>query len=413
MPFFLSSKPEQSIEKWKSAVDFVDSFRDELRLFSKNSLAKDSIDYLEKVKNKIAELADKFADCEEKCGGLVNELSFAADTAFIKSVAKNYYDILYQNISDFHSSLHFYGKSHIFLSAATEAISLISKKELGIAARNLPEMALIALGPAGRKEFSPFCPLQIIIVHAAASKGIENEAARQFGRLLHQNFEASGFRIDSNVSPISGDWTLSLDDWKSKVIKNDGDDIDEIIALTRLADQIYLSGSQKIAESFRITTIPEIAKNRTVIENLVSRVTLLSNGLGILGRLKLEKSGPYSGRFPLLDHALQPLTGAISAFALIKELNAMSSIHRIKEMLSLQIIGVENAEKLLAAWFNINEIRLLNEKECANNWQDNSPLHINIEKLPLIQQDRLIDALETIGFFQRYLYSYFNSQSGQ
>jgi len=212
------------------------------------------------------------------------------------------------------------------------------------------------------------------------------------------------------VSPKNSDWCSSLEYWQATL---QGDmahtELDELINFIRLADQNFLAGSVELSNDFCAMGKMALSENDIALENLVSRASLLSNGVGLLGGLRLEKSGPYRGRFSLLEHALQPLTASISAFSLLSRLVSETSQERICELVSRGELGVDMAEQLLHAWNDINELRLMHERESQPNWMDAAPLHLDLDTLSAEEQESLRKKLEAIGHFQRYLQTTFTA----
>lgn len=407
MSFLLSPKYEGDLDSWRASTNFVDFFHSALIENSNNSDTISITNRLQKVASELEQLQVFNRFMEEKFLTLTGTLATINGFAQLHIITEQYYEILYEHIERFHAAPAFYEQSTLFLCAITTAIVRISKEQLGLLERNLPEHAVIALGTAGRNEFSPFCPLQLLLL-CRHEHGMEIESIRQLGALIHEGFVASGLQVDSVITPKNGHWCGSLQSWNHlwETELNDPDS-DHLIDLLRLADQQTIGGSQRLGDEFSQQALKALGTSNCAVENLISRVAHLSNGLGILGRLRLEKSGPYQGRFPLLDHALLPLTSAVSAFALIAAIPDKSSPMRLYRLITKNQITVDLAEQLLEAWHTINELRLLHEQQNQPNWRNAAPLHLNLDKLTDDEQQSLRFALEAIGLFQRYLYGYF------
>lgn len=408
MAFLLSAKQEGDPLSWRGATDFCSSFRDRLlgSLGKKNSDM--ALQTIELVLSELAIAQNTNMHCLNESIQVRKKLSATSELQQLRKLTADFYGTLYDHVTLFRSPLVFYQQSSLFLNALAVTVLRLSRERLGLLERHLPEHALIALGPAGRHEFSPFCPLQMALI-CRHDSGIMQESIRQYGALVHEGFEACGLHVDPAVSPINGDWCVNLPFWQRTLEDNLNHAEQELLVdLLRLADQTTLAGSTELAEEFRQRAGTTLATSHTALGNLVSRVSLLSNGLGILGRLRLEKSGPYRGHFPLLDHALLPLTSTISAFALISSLTSDTSPQRLHELLHNGELSIDMAEQLLEAWHTINELRLVHEQKSLPDWDDCAPLHLNLEFLSGAETESLRAALESIGLFQRYLYTCYN-----
>jgi signal-transduction protein with cAMP-binding, CBS, and nucleotidyltransferase domain len=274
---------------------------------------------------------------------------------------------------------------------------------LGESSARMPELALIALGPAGRQEFSPFCPLQLMLVHGPADD-TENEIIQRFATFLHEVFEACGLQVDEVVTPRNGQWRGSVSEWDQrleKVLKRGK--FSEVIEILRLADQTHLYGDSDTGSSFRQLSLSVLAANPVAVKTFVSHVVAFSNGIGMMGGLRFEKSGPYRGQFALLDNALQPLSASVSALSLLKRLETAATPQRIRELLWRRELNVDMAERLLQAWHTFQELRLIRERAVHPEWPNAAPLYLNIEQLNVAEQEALRESLEAVGNIQRHV----------
>ncbi|MEI6306084.1 MAG: putative nucleotidyltransferase substrate binding domain-containing protein, partial [Deltaproteobacteria bacterium] len=146
---------------------------------------------------------------------------------------------------------------------------------------------------------------------------------------------------------------------------------------------------------------------------IVSIIRSLSNGVGIMGRLRLLKKDPYHGHFALLDNALLPFTASITALTLIMGGNEVGMLERIRELQVSQIISLEQGELLLIAWHTLNEIRLSREMELFPNWGGDASFYLDPETIPDADMERFRDALEVVAILQRHVTITFNSWEDQ
>jgi len=292
------------------------------------------------------------------------------------------------------------------------AVSRYSYTMLGDSAARMPELALIALGPAGLQEFSPFCPLQFMLVHGQTGEE-EQGLVQRFAALLHEGFEACGLQVDETVTPRTSLWRGSLSEWSQRLgtVSKRGN-FSELLEILRLADQTLLDGSEDIGTGFRQLALTTLAASPLAVKNLVSRVVALSNGIGMMGGLRFEKSGTYRGQFALLDNALQPLSASVSALGLLKRLDTMATPQRVRELLWRRDLNVDMAERLLKAWHMLHELRLARERDAQPHWANGAPLYLNIEQMDTPEQEALRESLEAVGNIQRHVGINFSGTGG-
>lgn len=318
-------------------------------------------------------------------------------------LSSSFYTLLYHHFEQFRSAPLFYQLSMGFLVKTSETLIADITAQFGASAGDLPDITLIAIGPAGRGEYSPFCRLQLLIVHGDVSPSRQGVIAR-FSSLLHEGFEAVGLAVDPIVNPRNPEWRGTLTEWHHRC--QDGLDTHEdekFINLCRLVDQYPLSGAAHVAEEFKKTASATLHSSRTVMAKMVERMTTLSNGLGLMGRLKLEKSGSERGLFRLLDHGLLPLSAALSALSQITGCVAVNSCARISELLKRGELAVELAERMLATWHTLNGMRLSWEYTYAFQEKPEQLLCLNPKELSPLQLQTLTESLESVLIIQHHV----------
>lgn len=335
---------------------------------------------------------------------LIEEVSEATPPASIRELTVSFYDDLYRHFGRFRSAPAFYQLSSAFLRRASAALIAQTTEQLGLPAGHLPEMALIAVGPAGRCEYSPFCPLQILLVHGEATES-QLAAIDLFCHTLHAGFDAAGLAVDPAVTPRNSDWRGTLPDWRQRC--EDGvhsEANEELIDLCRLVDQYPLYPDEGgSGRELKEISSAALRGSHAAVANLIERMTSLSNGLGLMGGFKLERSGSERGLFRLLYHGLLPLSASLSALALIKESPAVGSCERIHDLLKRRELDVELAERMLATWHTIHGLRLKLEQSFHIDGHTNPSLCLNPNELTGEQKQSLKDALESVAIIQRHV----------
>jgi CBS domain-containing protein len=338
----------------------------------------------------------------KRLDSLIEEVSVVPSTGLAQLTVAFYSD-LYRHFGIFRSAPAFYQLSMTFLRRASTTIIAQTTEQLGLTASHLPEMTLIAVGPAGRCEYSPFCPLQILLVHDEVAVS-QLQTIDRFCHTLHAGFEVAGLVIDPVVTPRNERWRGTLAEWRQRFEDGLHPQADEeLIDLCRLVDQYPLYPAEGFARELKQLSSAALNGNRSALINLIERMTSLSNGLGFMGRLKLERSGRERGMFKLLDHGLLPLSAALSALALIRKSAAASNSERIRDLLRQHELDVELAERILTTWHILHDLLLLREQSFNIDDHANQSLCLNPKELTDEQRQSLKEALESVAIIQRHV----------
>jgi signal-transduction protein with cAMP-binding, CBS, and nucleotidyltransferase domain len=180
----------------------------------------------------------------------------------------------------------------------------------------------------------------------------------------------------------------------------------------RLADQYSFISDGDIAQKLKEMTASALNKSHPAQANLIERLESLSNGLGIMGRLKLERGGDGRGLFRLLNHGLLPLSAALSALALIKDIRAVSSPDRVLALLERRELNVDLAEKMLRTWYYLHELRLRREQTFSIADHTAHTLLLNPAQLSIEQRQSLKTALTSVADIQRHVGIVFSGMEG-
>jgi signal-transduction protein with cAMP-binding, CBS, and nucleotidyltransferase domain len=411
MALLLSAKGND-VTVWRASADFTATFRQALldRLEYCDSEASELL--MTQTAKALEELAaGNDAFCRQTAE-LISGINSCDDPGQFRAFTNAYYTVLYDHVGSHRSAPAFYQASSAFLKALAGAVLRYVEKSHGLFSRHIPKVGLIALGPAGRQEFSPFCPLQLMLVHGHADH-VDAEALSYLGRLVHEGFEASGLSVDGEITPLNQKWRGSLTEWQQRMHRaNEQGRPEELIDLFRLVDQTVLVSAGEIDEEFSRSSHLAMQNSRLAVSMYVTRVMGLSHGIGIMGGFRLEKSGPYRGRFAFLENGLLPLSSAVSAFSLLKGLDSMTTPRRIREGLQRRELNVDLSERLLLAWHNLGELRLERERSVHPDWSNKAPLHLELDLLNDVERESLRISLESVAIAQRHVGTIFNGMEG-
>lgn len=391
------------VTTWRAVENFSSAYRQTLF----DMAASDCCGGVEQVYSKAVSNLDAFISTHlelvEILNGVTDRIAAATPSTDLKALTESFYGNLYLHFEHFRSVPAFYQWSMLFLSRLSGAVAANAADELKLAAGALPEAVLIALGPAGRCEYSPSCNLQIMLVHEEATAG-QLQLLERFCEALHAGFEKAGVTVDAAITPREPEWRGTLADWRRRgedELKTHG--TEELVNLYRLADHYPLYSSGSLAAGFSQMSGDLMRQNRSALSSLIERMAALSNGLGLMGRLKLERSGSERGMFKLLDHGLLPLSAALSVMALLMRISYAGSCERIRDLLNKRELDVEQTERILAAWHNLNELRLLRESSSRMDGHPGGSLSIDPDRLTTEQRLQLKDSLESVALFQRHV----------
>ena len=397
---------------WRASGDFAATFRQLLlaRLeFCQSSQAEALLMGTGQALDDMVAANDAFC---LRCTELIGDVSACAEPPRLRALTAEFFAGLYDHLGIHRSAPAFYELSTLFVQSLSGSINRHAQAAVGLPDRQMPQVKLIALGPAGRHEFSPSCPLQLLLVHGEADDA-GHEALSRFGRLIHEGFEACGLHVDGIVTPRNQEWRGSMSEWRQRLVQRlERGRVNELVDLFRLADQSTLYHDEGFDVEFKELYRSLLKERRAAMAFLVTRVLNLSHGIGIMGGMRFVKRGPFRGRFALRDNALQPLSAAICALALLKDLETPSTPQRIREILWRRELNVDMAERLLQAWHALHELRLTLERDVQPDWSSEAPLHLNVAEMQDSEQDLLREALETVGAIQRHVGLTFSDMEG-
>jgi signal-transduction protein with cAMP-binding, CBS, and nucleotidyltransferase domain len=180
-------------------------------------------------------------------------------------------------------------------------------------------------------------------------------------------------------------------------------DADSLSDLTRLTDISPLTISDESDQELKEMAFTQLRKSRLAQATLIGQMESYSNGIGIMGGLKLERNGVGRGLFHLWDHGLLPLSSALSALALIKNSSSVTSCERILDLLMRRELDVDLAEKMLEAWHSLHELRLRHERSSRFGTLPESSFFLDPDELTDIERQTLKTALASVAAIQRHI----------
>ncbi len=336
---------------------------------------------------------------------LEQEISDSSGHAELRTALDRFYAHAYRHFRAFHSPVSFFSMSDRFLKALAAHCLRLARQQIGV---TLPPVALIMMGPAGRREATRFCRVQSALVWG---NGAPDLLMRQLGAEMITWLRACGVAFEEMVTPLNDVWCGSISQWEERfreaAVTKDRTDLVELL---RFADCSVLINEAGVAERFSELCARSLGQ-RACIANLVERCQSLSNGISMMGGFKLEKSGPHRGAFPLLDHAFLPLSAAVSAICLMNGIAIAGTPQRLRALVRIGKLDVDLAERTLHAWHCFSEHRLTLELDALPGQDCRDILHLLPASLSPAEQERLKTALETVADLQRYMLVVFGAHT--
>ncbi|HXE96082.1 MAG TPA: putative nucleotidyltransferase substrate binding domain-containing protein [Dongiaceae bacterium] len=398
MNFLLSAKGED-VTAWRAVEDFVAAYRQTLLDLAASDRSGSSESVILEKCTVLEEAITTHRNIIERLNNLIEQVASAP----AKELTVAFYSDLYRHFGQFHSAPVFYQMSMSFLRQTSAAVVTQATAQLGLPAGHLPELAMIAVGAAGRCEYSPFSPLQVLLVHGEATAS-QLRNIQVVCQLIHAGFESAGLAIDPEITPRNTIWRGTIAEWSQRCedgLHSQADE--ETINLWRLIDQYPLYPGEGFGRELKQISSDALNGSRPALANLIERMTSLSNGLGFMGRLKLERSGNARGLFRLLDYGLLPLSAALSALALIKKSPAVSTCDRINDLLRRRELDVDLAERMLATWYYLHDLRLRQEQSFRIDDRSSRSSFLNPDELTFDQRQSLKQNLEAVAFILRHV----------
>ncbi len=390
------------ITSWRAATEFADRYRQtalELAAYRGNN-----------AEGLFAKACASIVTAQEvhrQLIGEMNDLIEGASTApVLTEVTTAFTTRLFRHFNYFKSASAFYQLSSRFLERMGTVVTARVLKLVDTELPPLPKMAVIALDGAGRGEYSPVAPLQLLLVHGEI--GLEQHASiDRFCSVLHDHFEQAGLPIDPETTPRNLHWRGTLPEWQRRCAANgplNGSDG----GYSRLTDQTLISPPNEISDGFTQLTITALRHNRPALAGLLTHIGSLSHGLNFMGRLKVERQGEERGKFNLRDQGMTPLGATLATLSLLKGSQAVSSCDRIRDLLLLRELDVEMSERLLTAWHSLHLLQLQQEGTGVTEGTITPSLLLDPDELGGDALHTLKKSLEAVGSIQQLVVNSFS-----
>lgn len=398
----------EHLAEWRGVDEFVTSYRDAAINVASRHYPEAITATLGTICDELGALADENGDFTAQVSRITDQLSRVHDHEGLRTLWADFYRHAYAHFRRFAAPPAFFEVSNAFLRV------LVSSQVAGVLQQSpeaLPPFAVLVLGPAGRLECTRFCRIQLALVWEGNGTAAEDGLMADFGADLVTWLRSCGMALEEAVTPVHHAWRGTLEQWRERLeagLKHGNPAA--LIELLRLVDQTVLVDNHGLADRFRALCYQQL-HGRPAVANLVERCGALSNGLGMMGGFRLNRSGPYRGRFALLDHALVPLAACVGALCLHHDIVEDGTPRRLRELVRNGRLDVDLAERALQAWYLFSHHRLTLELQASAGQDCRDILNLDLTTLNQQQQEQLRAGLETVADLQRHLQVGFGQQA--
>lgn len=396
------------LSDWRGLDEFVADYRQAAIKLATVRRPEAIAAFLGEIGENLGELLEENRQFIEQTEQVIDGLAEGGGQDALRDALALFFDRSYAHFRRFASPPAFFEVANRFLASLTsmQVANLRKQHDEG-----LPPMAVLVLGPAGRLEYTRFCRVQLALVWEGSGSAAEDQAVAEFAGNLVDWLRACGIALDEPITPVQPSWRGTLAQWRHRLEEGIArGDAAALIELLRLVDQAVLVDEQGLAARFRALCSEQLHR-RPAVANLVERSTGLSNGLGMMGGFRLNRSGPYRGAFALLQHALVPLAACVGALCLHHDLVEDGTPRRLRELVRNGRLDVNLAERALHAWQLFSHYRLSLELSASVGQDCRDILNLDLTNLSHHQQDELKAGLETVADLQRHLYVSFGQQA--
>jgi len=195
-------------------------------------------------------------------------------------------------------------------------------------------------------------------------------------------------------------WRGTLAEWQERLADwVNNPEPQKVRYSTIFFDFVPLAGDSSLAEDLRELVHRLLSAFPGFLYHMMSLDLKHKAPVSLLGRFITEKSGTHKGMLSLKQGGLVYLVDCIRMFALEQEINALSTMERLKALTEENVFSAETAEHIRAAFEALSFLRLRNEIEQVE--QGKEPCHyLNPNQLSRTEQDLLKESFNAVGKLQ-------------
>ncbi|OGU11539.1 MAG: hypothetical protein A2075_23300 [Geobacteraceae bacterium GWC2_58_44] len=252
--------------------------------------------------------------------------------------------------------------------------------------------ALLVAGSLGRREQTLEDGSRYFLVWPEGDEGYFEQFAYRIMAILEQCSLVGDIRPNT-VGRIL--WRGSLADWEElAAAQGEGEELSAHLEL--LSDLRHVYGDETIGSKATqmARSCLEGYRNDPHITTLAGRQIAAPVALGILGRIRVERTGEHVGSFNLAQSGLTPLVNAVRLLAMQHDLNPGPTLERLTALSTLRILEEPYVKRIEAAYHLLAGLKI--GKEIALEQP-----YICPAGLTPVERQKLKAALETVRHLQR------------
>lgn len=244
--------------------------------------------------------------------------------------------------------------------------------------------SLLALGSEGRREQLFRTDQDNAIVLGDTLPPLQRGAVCRFAQALIVALTTIG------VPPCPGGTMASHDSWRKGVAEWIRD-IDawvatprseNIIRFSTLLDMRTLYGDPDLERSLKEHIKTTVPRNSIFLAQLTRNILRFPTGIGFLGRVTVERSGPHQGTLDIKKRGIFLISECVKILALERGISESSTLGRLAQLEQLGAISGQYRSEVQQAFEQLLWIRVRHQID--EEQADESPSnHVNPAKLPV------------------------------
>ena len=195
-------------------------------------------------------------------------------------------------------------------------------------------------------------------------------------------------------------WRGRLQDWQERIRDWVNEPEPQKVRYSSIFfDFVPLAGDPGLAARLRAIVHREIREFQGFLYHMMSLDLRHRVPLGLLGRFVVEKSGEHKGMLSLKQGGSVFIVDCIRMFALERELDEVTTLGRLKALVTANVFAQETAEHIRAAFEALSFLRLRNEIDALDRGEP--PSHfLDPYALTRNEQDLLKESFNAVSKLQ-------------
>ncbi len=195
-------------------------------------------------------------------------------------------------------------------------------------------------------------------------------------------------------------WRGRLSDWQERIRDWVNDPEPQKVRYSSIFfDFVPLAGDPGLAHALREIVFRQIRDFQGFLYHMMSLDLRYKVPVGLLGRFIVDKEGEHKGELSLKQGGTVYIVDCVRMFALEKEVQAVTTLERLKKLVQMNVFAAETAEHIRAAFEALSFLRLRHEIERVD--QGMAPSHyLDPHSLSRNEQDLLRESFNAVSKLQ-------------